>query len=149
MSKTSLRGIDNVLSHILWTVLRIVKPSPRGRRLLYAAHKHIDSRPVGTRRLMMLTSIASPLTNQKNVHELSTYPTTHLPLCLSLIFSWKPSGSVSLLSTSCPGLFSWHPAVNLFGVCRCVCVCVCVCVLSSVWLFVTPWTLLPARFLCP
>ena len=36
---------------------------------------------------------------------------------------------------------SWNPPFLYFtGKSQCVCVCVCTCVLSSVWLFTTPWT---------
>ena len=36
-------------------VLQVPKPSPGERSQLCAAHKHVDARPVGTRRLMVLT----------------------------------------------------------------------------------------------
>ena len=37
----------------LWAILQILKPPPGGRSELFVAHKHVDPRPVGTRRLMM------------------------------------------------------------------------------------------------
>ena len=53
---------------------------------MYAAHKHVDPRPVGTRKWMMLTPTYLPPTSQKNVHDqiilaLNCYYTTsHYPL---------------------------------------------------------------------
>ena len=47
--------IDNMLSYVFGTVLQVLKPLPGGRSQLHAAHKHVDPRPVGNRRLMMLT----------------------------------------------------------------------------------------------
>lgn len=44
-----------ILSQVLEAVLQVLKPPPGGRSQLYAAHKHVDPRRVGTRRLMMLT----------------------------------------------------------------------------------------------
>ena len=41
--------------------------SPQGSH--YAAHKHINPRPIGTRWSLLITS---PATNQKNIHELIT-----------------------------------------------------------------------------
>ena len=56
-------------------------------------HKHRDAREVGIRRLMILTPhylITSLPTNQKNVHELITYPTTDpTPITLSVKASLK------------------------------------------------------------
>ena len=42
---------------------RYWNPQPGGRSYLYAAHRHVDPRPIGTRRLMMLTPDYLP-TNQ-------------------------------------------------------------------------------------
>ena len=39
----------------LWAILQILKPPPGGRSQLFAAHKHIDPRLDGTRRLKILT----------------------------------------------------------------------------------------------
>ena len=46
------------------------KPPPGGRRKLYADHKHIDPRLVGSRRWMMPTP-THLITRQKKVHELA------------------------------------------------------------------------------
>ena len=75
---------DNILNHLLCAVLQILKPPPGRRSQLYAAHKHIDPRAVGTRRLMRLTlSITSPPASQKNIHKLITHHITpSLLLCI-------------------------------------------------------------------
>ena len=51
------RGLQrNILSHVLGAIFQVLKPPSGGRSQLCAAHKHMDSRPVGTRKLIMLTS---------------------------------------------------------------------------------------------
>ena len=70
-----------ILSQVLEAVLQVLKPPPGGRSQLYAAHKHVDPRMVGTRRLMMLTPTTSPRPSQENVHEpITPYKTPHYPL---------------------------------------------------------------------
>ena len=66
--------------------MQILKPPPGGRSQLYAAYKHVDPRPVGTRRLVMLTPDYLT-TNQSEVCPLADhallpehYKTPHNPL---------------------------------------------------------------------
>ena len=65
------RAIDNILSHVLWGVLQILKPPPGGRSQL-TPEKNTDPRQVRTRRVMTLS--LSPPTNQKDVHKLIKTP---------------------------------------------------------------------------
>ena len=62
-SDLAARDIDNILNHVFWAVLQILKDPPHGRSQLYAPHKHTDPRLVETRRLIMLTP-DYPTTNQ-------------------------------------------------------------------------------------
>ena len=64
------RSIDNVLSHILWGIFKILKPSPGGRNSLYASPKQVEPRWIRTEGWGCWLPITSPPANQNNVHEL-------------------------------------------------------------------------------
>ena len=70
----------------LWAVLQMLKPPAGGRRKLYADHKHIDPRLVGSRRWVMPTP-THLITNQAEESPwvdhallLEHYKTPHYPL---------------------------------------------------------------------
>ena len=137
MSKTfssSLRTIDNILSHVLGAVLQVLKPPPGGRSQLYVTHKHIDHRLVGTRRLMTLTpnyftsnqSGKCPWADHTLLPEQcksSRYSSKGgivlealgccVPLCLAL------KATISLSSKICLHVSSWHQcteAANILAI---------------------------------
>ena len=66
------RSIDNVLSHILWAIFKMLKPSPGGRNSLYASPKQVEPRWIRTEGWGCWLPITSPPANQNNVHELIT-----------------------------------------------------------------------------
>ena len=55
LPSSPLKTIDNMLSHVLAADLQVPKPPPGGRSQLDAAHKQVDPRLAGTRKLMMPT----------------------------------------------------------------------------------------------
>ena len=79
------RATDNTLIYFADTFC-LQKSPPGGRSSLYIAHKHVDPRQVGTRRLMMLTSVTSLPTNQKNDHMLIVGFATLSSTCSPLLF---------------------------------------------------------------
>ena len=82
----------------------------------------------------MLTSIASPLTNQNNVHELITQPTTPLPHFVFINLSTKAFREFGSFKHQLPQtlFLAFSSKSVLFCVCICVCVFVCVCACSVV-----------------
>ena len=70
---SSSGAIHNILSQILCVVLQTQKPPLGGRSYLYATHTHVDLKQAGTRSLMILTPITSPLSTTN----------CHLPRALS------------------------------------------------------------------
>ena len=65
---SSSKIIDNILSHVLGAVLLVLKLPPSGRSQLNTAYKHMDPRPVGTRRLM------TPTPNYLTTHQSGKCP---------------------------------------------------------------------------
>ena len=78
---SSSRVINNILSHVLWGVLQILKPPPGGRSQLSPEKEHRSQ----TSWNQKVDDIVSLTTNQKDVHKLIKTPQSPLTLSLKIL----------------------------------------------------------------
>ena len=101
------QDIDNILNHILWGALKILKVLPAGRNWKHADHQYVDPEPeAGARRLRMLApnylttnqTEECPLANHTQNNNLSHF-------LLKKIFPWDFPGGlvVKTLHFHCSG----------------------------------------------